>query len=65
MAARLTAPPPTGPADHRALAVVVSGAPGIGKSALAQHVARQVGDAFAAGRLLVRMTVRTANPYGR
>ncbi len=62
MAARLTAPPPTGPADHRALAVVVSGAPGIGKSALAQHVARQVGDAFPAGRLLVRMTRADGEP---
>ncbi|NEA08458.1 AfsR family transcriptional regulator, partial [Streptomyces sp. SID10692] len=59
---RLTAPPPTGPADHRALAVVVSGAPGIGKSALAQHVARQVGDAFPAGRLLVRMTRADGEP---
>ncbi|MFE9457459.1 BTAD domain-containing putative transcriptional regulator [Streptomyces californicus] len=62
MAARLTAPPPTGPADHRALTVVVSGAPGIGKSALAQYVARQVGDAFPAGRLLVRMTRADGEP---
>ncbi|MFD7746332.1 BTAD domain-containing putative transcriptional regulator [Streptomyces sp. NPDC059698] len=62
MAARLTAPPPTGPGDLRALTVVVSGAPGIGKSALAHHVARQVGEAFPAGRLLVRMTRADGEP---
>ncbi|MFJ9887372.1 BTAD domain-containing putative transcriptional regulator [Streptomyces sp. NPDC091287] len=56
MAARLTALPAPGPEDHRPLTVLVSGAPGIGKSALAQHVARLVRDDFPAGRLLVRMT---------
>ncbi|MEU8768750.1 AfsR/SARP family transcriptional regulator [Streptomyces griseus] len=62
MAARLTAPPAPGPEDHRPLTVLVSGAPGIGKSALAQHVARLVRDAFPAGRLLVRMTRADGEP---
>jgi DNA-binding SARP family transcriptional activator len=35
--------------------VLVSGAPGIGKSALAHHVAHLVRDSFPAGRFLVRM----------
>ncbi|MDX3607814.1 AfsR/SARP family transcriptional regulator [Streptomyces sp. FL06-04B] len=43
-------------------AVLVSGAPGIGKSALAQHVARLVRDAFPAGQLLVRMTRADGEP---
>ncbi len=62
LAARLTASPPPGPEDHRPLAVLVSGAPGIGKSALAQHVARLVRDAFPAGQLLVRMTRADGEP---
>ncbi|MEN8655597.1 BTAD domain-containing putative transcriptional regulator [Streptomyces sp. 21So2-11] len=37
------------------MTVLVSGAPGIGKSALAQHVAHLVRDSYPAGRLLVRM----------
>lgn len=62
MAARLTEPPPPGPEDHRPLTVLVSGAPGIGKSALARHVARIVRDAFPAGQLLVRMTRADGEP---
>ncbi|MFI0934721.1 BTAD domain-containing putative transcriptional regulator [Streptomyces sp. NPDC021019] len=62
MAARLTEPPAPGPEDHRPLTVLVSGAPGIGKSALAQHVARIVRDDFPAGRLLVRMTRADGEP---
>ncbi|WP_156726621.1 AfsR/SARP family transcriptional regulator [Streptomyces apocyni] len=44
----------TTPGDEAAT-VLVSGAPGIGKSALAHHVAHLVRDSFPAGRLLVRM----------
>ncbi|WP_079137899.1 BTAD domain-containing putative transcriptional regulator [Streptomyces sp. PTY087I2] len=62
LTARLTAPPPSGPEDHRPLAVLVSGAPGIGKSALAQHAARLVRDAFPGGQLLVRMTRADGEP---
>ncbi|MFD4127811.1 BTAD domain-containing putative transcriptional regulator [Streptomyces globisporus] len=62
LTARLTAPPPPGPEDHRPLTVLVSGAPGIGKSALAQHAARLVRDAFPAGQLLVRMTRADGEP---
>ncbi|MEW1615477.1 MULTISPECIES: AfsR/SARP family transcriptional regulator [unclassified Streptomyces] len=62
MAARLTAPPPPGADAQRPLTVVVSGAPGIGKSALAQHVAHLVRDSFPAGRLLVRMTRADGHP---
>lgn len=62
LAARLTAPAASGPEDHRPLTVLVSGAPGIGKSALAQHVARLVRDAFPAGQLLVRMTRADGEP---
>ncbi|MBK3558103.1 AfsR family transcriptional regulator, partial [Streptomyces sp. MBT56] len=51
-----------GPEDHRPLTVLVSGAPGIGKSALAQHAARLVRDAFPAGQLLVRMTRADGEP---
>ncbi|MFI5806014.1 BTAD domain-containing putative transcriptional regulator [Streptomyces sp. NPDC051561] len=54
MVARLT-----GPRDE-AVTVLVSGAPGIGKSALAHHVAHLVQGSFPAGRLLVRM----ADAYG-
>ncbi|MFH9581552.1 BTAD domain-containing putative transcriptional regulator [Streptomyces globisporus] len=62
LTARLTAPPPPGPEDHRPLTVLVSGAPGIGKSALAQHAARLVRDVFPAGQLLVRMTRADGEP---
>ncbi|MGW4038350.1 BTAD domain-containing putative transcriptional regulator [Streptomyces sp. NPDC004778] len=62
LTARLTAPLPPGPEDHRPLTVLVSGAPGIGKSALAQHAARLVRDAFPAGQLLVRMTRPDGEP---
>ncbi|MGW4839272.1 BTAD domain-containing putative transcriptional regulator [Streptomyces globisporus] len=62
LTARLTAPAPPGPEDHRPLTVLVSGAPGIGKSALAQHAARLVRDAFPAGQLLVRMTRADGEP---
>ncbi|MFE2293382.1 BTAD domain-containing putative transcriptional regulator [Streptomyces sp. NPDC059452] len=62
MAARLTAPPPPGADGRRPLTVLVSGAPGIGKSALAQHVAHLVRDGFPAGRLLVRMTRADGRP---
>ncbi|MFC8729111.1 BTAD domain-containing putative transcriptional regulator [Streptomyces bacillaris] len=62
MAARLTAEPPPGTDGQRPLAVLVSGAPGIGKTALAQHVAHLVRDSFPAGRLLVRMTRADGHP---
>ncbi|MFI1225751.1 MULTISPECIES: BTAD domain-containing putative transcriptional regulator [unclassified Streptomyces] len=62
LAARLTAPPSHGPEDDRPLTVLVSGAPGIGKSALAQHVARLVRDAFPAGQLIVLMTRPDGEP---
>ncbi|MFF9566696.1 BTAD domain-containing putative transcriptional regulator [Streptomyces sp. NPDC014685] len=62
MAARLTAPDAPGEDGRHPLAVLVSGAPGIGKSALAQHVAHLVRDAFPAGRLLVRMTRPDGEP---
>ena len=52
MVARLTA---AGNSDGEPVTVLVSGAPGIGKSALAHHVAHLVRDSFPAGRLLVRM----------
>ncbi|MGW8952399.1 BTAD domain-containing putative transcriptional regulator [Streptomyces sp. NPDC055709] len=42
--------------------VLVSGAPGIGKSALAQHVAHLLRDRFPGGRLLVRMVRRDGTP---
>ncbi|WP_460037793.1 AfsR/SARP family transcriptional regulator [Streptomyces cavourensis] len=62
LAARLTAEPPPGTDGQRPLAVLVSGAPGIGKTALAQHVAHLVRDSFPAGRLLVRMTRADGHP---
>ncbi|MFB7951017.1 BTAD domain-containing putative transcriptional regulator [Streptomyces sp. NPDC056045] len=62
MVARLTAPDAPGEDGRHPLAVLVSGAPGIGKSALAQHVAHLVRDAFPAGRLLVRMTRPDGEP---
>ncbi|MEU9707919.1 BTAD domain-containing putative transcriptional regulator [Streptomyces sp. NPDC047967] len=60
MTARLTATSP--PEDDRPLTVLVSGAPGIGKSALAQHAARLVRDAFPAGQHLVPMTRADGEP---
>ncbi|MGW1885942.1 BTAD domain-containing putative transcriptional regulator [Streptomyces sp. NPDC001970] len=42
--------------------VLVSGAPGIGKSALAQHVAHLVRDSFPAGRLFVSMVRPDGTP---
>ncbi|MEU3265305.1 BTAD domain-containing putative transcriptional regulator [Streptomyces bacillaris] len=62
LAARLTAEPPPGTDGQRPLAVLVSGAPGIGKTALAQHVAHLARDSFPAGRLLVRMTRADGHP---
>ncbi|WP_405617057.1 BTAD domain-containing putative transcriptional regulator [Streptomyces sp. NBC_01508] len=46
---RLTAP------GQEPVTLLVSGAPGIGKSALARHLAHQVRDSFPAGLFLVRM----------
>lgn len=62
LAARLTAEPSSGTDGGRPLAVLVSGAPGTGKTALAQHVAHLVRDSFPAGRLLVRMTRPNGHP---
>ncbi|MDI9888283.1 BTAD domain-containing putative transcriptional regulator [Streptomyces sp. HNM0645] len=45
----------TGREGHEAAAVVVSGAPGIGKTALARRVAHLVENRFPGGRYLVRM----------
>ncbi|MBO1286905.1 AAA family ATPase [Streptomyces sp. CAI-21] len=53
-----TAHRPGGP-----LTVVLSGAPGIGKSALARHVATQLADRFPGGRLLIRLTGPDGRPY--
>ncbi|MFF2326958.1 MULTISPECIES: BTAD domain-containing putative transcriptional regulator [unclassified Streptomyces] len=62
MVARLTAPAVPGESDRHPLTVLVSGAPGIGKSALAHHVAHLVRDTFPAGRLLVRTTRPDGEP---
>ncbi|MER5984750.1 BTAD domain-containing putative transcriptional regulator [Streptomyces sp. NPDC001787] len=62
MVARLTAAAEPGAKDRQPLAVLVSGAPGIGKSALAHQVAHLVRDSFPAGRLLVRMTRPDGEP---
>ncbi|MBF6047390.1 AfsR family transcriptional regulator [Streptomyces sp. NRRL B-1677] len=56
VAARLTADR-SGPA-----LVVISGAPGIGKTALALHVAQLVGHHFPGGRFAVRMTRTDGTP---
>ncbi|MER5847917.1 BTAD domain-containing putative transcriptional regulator [Streptomyces sp. NPDC002012] len=64
MVARLTAPAAPGEGDRHPLTVLVSGAPGVGKSALAHHVAHLVRDSFPAGRLLVRMTRPDGEPRG-
>ncbi|MYX50147.1 BTAD domain-containing putative transcriptional regulator, partial [Streptomyces sp. SID8385] len=53
-----TAHRPGGP-----LTVVLSGAPGIGKSALARHVATQLADRFPGGRLLIRLTGPDGRPH--
>lgn len=45
----------TAPERHDSATVVVSGAPGIGKTALARQVAHLAGDGFPGGRYLVRM----------
>ncbi|MFF3730239.1 BTAD domain-containing putative transcriptional regulator [Streptomyces sp. NPDC002476] len=59
-AARLTAP--LGDAAEHPPTVLVSGAPGIGKSALAHHVAHLTRDHFPGGRVLVRMTRPDGEP---
>ncbi|MEU8624892.1 BTAD domain-containing putative transcriptional regulator [Streptomyces sp. NPDC048669] len=56
MVARLTAPAEPGEEAPHPLNVLVSGPPGIGKSALAHHVAHLVRDAFPGGRWLVPVT---------
>ncbi|MBV7699470.1 AfsR/SARP family transcriptional regulator [Streptomyces sp. TRM70350] len=61
MVARLTA---SEGGDGEPVTVLVSGAPGIGKSALAHHVAHLVRDSFPAGRLLVRMVRPDGVPRG-
>ncbi|MFC8824762.1 BTAD domain-containing putative transcriptional regulator [Streptomyces sp. NPDC057137] len=53
---RLTAP------GHDPVTLLVSGAPGIGKSALARHLAHQVKDAFPAGLFMVRMVGPDGTP---
>lgn len=61
--ARLTAPVAAPGGDgHEPVTVLLSGAPGIGKSALALHVAHLVRDSFPAGQLLVRMTGTDGEP---
>ncbi|MFF1500836.1 BTAD domain-containing putative transcriptional regulator [Streptomyces sp. NPDC058316] len=64
MVARLTAPAAPGEDGRHPLTVLVSGAPGIGKSALAHHVAHLVRDAFPGGRLLIRTTRPDGEPRG-
>lgn len=54
MTARLTAS--VADADRHPPTILVSGAPGVGKSALAHHVAHLVRDAFPGGRAVVRAT---------
>lgn len=53
---RLTAP------GDAPVTVLISGAPGIGKSALARHLAHQVKDAFPAGQFMVRMVAPDGTP---
>lgn len=53
---RLTAP------GQAPVTLLVSGAPGIGKSALARHLAHQVKDAFPAGLFMVRMVAPDGTP---
>ncbi|MEV8412804.1 BTAD domain-containing putative transcriptional regulator [Streptomyces niveus] len=53
---RLTAP------GQDAVTLLVSGAPGIGKTALARHLAHQVKDAFPAGLFMVRMVAPDGTP---
>ncbi|MER6605096.1 BTAD domain-containing putative transcriptional regulator [Streptomyces sp. NPDC000927] len=59
-ASRLTAP--LGDAAEHPPTVLVSGAPGIGKSALAHHVAHLTREHFPGGRVLVRMTRPDGEP---
>ncbi|WP_149184551.1 AfsR/SARP family transcriptional regulator [Streptomyces sp. TRM49041] len=51
-----------GGARDEPVTILLSGAPGIGKSALAHHVAHLVRDRFPAGRLLVRMVRPDGTP---
>ncbi|MFJ6824947.1 MULTISPECIES: AfsR/SARP family transcriptional regulator [Streptomyces] len=53
---RLTAP------GQDPVTLLVSGAPGIGKTALARHLAHQVKDAFPAGLFMVRMVAPDGTP---
>ncbi|TXL86837.1 AfsR/SARP family transcriptional regulator [Streptomyces sp. IB2014 016-6] len=53
---RLTAP------GHEPVTLLVSGAPGIGKTALARHLAHQVKDSFPAGLFMVRMVAPDGTP---
>lgn len=53
---RLTAP------GHEPVTLLVSGAPGIGKTALARHLAHQVKDSFPAGLFMVRMVGPDGTP---
>ncbi|GGK09877.1 hypothetical protein GCM10011583_47560 [Streptomyces camponoticapitis] len=55
---RLTAP------GQEPVTLLVSGAPGIGKTALAQHLAHQVRDSFPAGLFMVRMVAPDGTPRG-
>lgn len=47
---------------HDPVTLLVSGAPGIGKTALARHLAHQVKDAFPAGLFMVRMVAPDGTP---
>ncbi|WP_329386780.1 BTAD domain-containing putative transcriptional regulator [Streptomyces sp. NBC_01716] len=55
---RLTAP------GQEPVTLLVSGAPGIGKTALAQHLAHQVKESFPAGLFMVRMVAPDGTPRG-
>ncbi|MEV5198569.1 BTAD domain-containing putative transcriptional regulator [Streptomyces sp. NPDC053720] len=64
MTARLTAyaADPDADPDRHPPTILVSGAPGVGKSALAHHVAHLVRDAFPGGRPVVRATRPDGEP---